>query len=131
MVRLAIAIAVLGFGIAGCGSTDPADRCLAVSDEAASALESGLDVSTGVAVDDWASVKSSDFDSVYFVAGHLTGPAVDEVGVWATNQLDGTGMYFAVDAMALEFSDWGDAGSTDAAMSMSDDGAQEAVDCLG
>jgi hypothetical protein len=35
-----------------------------------------------------------------------------------------------VDAVANEFSDWGDARTTDAMMSMEDDGAEESKDCV-
>ncbi len=46
-----------------------------------------------------------------------------------TNDLNGGGLIYSVDAVAEEFSDWGPGGQTDAGFSMSDDGAQESVDC--
>ena len=65
------------------------------------------------------------------VAVEFTGPGIDkpQVGVWATNDLNG-GSIMAVDAFAGEFSDWGKGSETDAEMSSWDDGVQEAKDCL-
>jgi hypothetical protein len=41
------------------------------------------------------------------------------------------GLIFSVNGFATEFSDWGDGGATDAALSMSDDGGSEAEACVG
>lgn len=38
----------------------------------------------------------------------------DEVGIWVTNELDGSAGLLAVDAVANEFTDWGDGRTTDA-----------------
>jgi len=42
---------------------------------------------------------------------------------------DGTGSVFAVDAVANEFSDWGDGRTTDAQFSSSGDAADDANAC--
>jgi hypothetical protein len=57
----------------------------------------------------------------------------DDIGVWATNNIDeaGGGLIFSVNEVAKEFSDWGDGSLTDARTSMTDDGAEEARDCIG
>jgi hypothetical protein len=75
-------------------------------------------------------VKSDDFESVYFVSGMLRGQGLDgEVATFATNADDGSGLTFAVDGIAQEFSDWGHGDTTDANMTMADDGARESADC--
>ncbi len=77
-------------------------------------------------------VRSADFNSAYFVAADIQGAGLEgphDIGVWVTNRLDGRGA-FSVNGHANEFSDWGDGGQTDAAFSMSDDGASEAEDCV-
>jgi hypothetical protein len=55
-----------------------------------------------------------------------------EIGVWATNNIEvaGMGAIMVVNEVAQEFSDWPDADGTDAKMTMSDDGAEEARDCV-
>lgn len=57
----------------------------------------------------------------------LEGP--DDVGVWATNSPKAQGFIFAVDGVVQEFSDWGDADKTDAAIDLSADGVDEARSC--
>jgi hypothetical protein len=52
-----------------------------------------------------------------------------EIGVWATNSLDGSGLIFAVDGLAKEFSDWGHGDTTDANIMQSSDGVAEAKEC--
>jgi hypothetical protein len=77
-------------------------------------------------------VKSNDFSKVYMVAADIQGGDMEgngEVGVWATNSLDGTGLIFAVDGFAKEFSDWGHGDTTDANITQSSDGAAEAKEC--
>jgi hypothetical protein len=78
-----------------------------------------------------AAVKSEDYEKVFMVAVEFTGPGIDkpQVAVWATNDLN-AGSIMAVDALAGEFSDWAKGSETDASMSSSDDGVQEAKDCL-
>lgn len=69
----------------------------------------------------------------YFVAGDLEGPGLegnDEIATFATSDLGGGGLTFAVDAVANEFTDWGDGRSTDAGFSASDAGVRVARDCV-
>ncbi len=95
-----------------------------VSERISSGIQSDL------LADKWAAVRSHDFKSVYFVAGHLSGPGVDDSALWATNRLEDGGLTFSVDALAKEFSDWGGGGTTKAEMTIGDDGASQALDCI-
>lgn len=75
-------------------------------------------------------VRSDDYKRVYFVAVKLRIPgAGTEVGTWATNRVGGDAGFFAVDGIAKEFSDWGDGGTTDANITINDDGADESKEC--
>ena len=77
-------------------------------------------------------VRSADFKKMYMVAADIQGPGLEgneDIGVWATNSLGDGGLTFAVDSVAQEFSDWGDGDQTDAAISESDDGVEQARSC--
>jgi hypothetical protein len=136
---LAIATLVLAAACGG-GGTDArepeASRCEPVSRELLDAIASGLTVTGGGTLSDGAAVKSNDFEKVWFVAAEIDGPGIEgsgDIGVWSTNGDPSgppSGLIFAVDAVGNEFSDWGDGSSTDAQLSMSDDGATEAEACL-
>jgi hypothetical protein len=52
-----------------------------------------------------------------------------DIGVWATNSLDGSRLIFAVDSFAKEFSDWGHGDTTDAHITPSSDSVSEAKEC--
>ncbi len=68
-------------------------------------------------------VRSRDYSKVYFVAAELDGPGLSgngHVAVWATNEIRGYGLTFAVDGYAKQFSGWGE-GPGDG-FSQSDDG---------
>ena len=69
---------------------------------------------------------------MYFVSGDLDGEGLDgpdDIGTWVKSGplRVGRGLILSVDNVAKEFSAWGDAGKT---ISMSDDGAQESIDCV-
>jgi hypothetical protein len=110
----------------------PSSRCLAVSTQK---LESILPLTAsggGTLRDAWA-VKSSDFSKVWFIAAEMDfagGEGDGEIGVWATNDLEPVVGFFSVNSLALEFTDWADGPSSDAQLSMSDDGASEAEECV-
>lgn len=129
------AVAVGVVILAGCGSEgeSSASRCIAVEQTTLSNIAEGLTVSGGGSLRDGWAVRSEDFEQVYFVAAEMDGSGMEgdgEVGLWATNDLAG-GLIFAVNSMAEEFSDWGSGGGTDAELTTSDDGADEALDCVG
>jgi hypothetical protein len=114
------------------GPTDTPDvsRCEPASPALIDAISEGLNIAGGGSLTNGFTVRSEDFDEVFFVAAELVGADLDgEVAVWATNRLDGTGSVFSVGGFANEFSDWGDGGATDANLSLDDDGAEEAEDC--
>ena len=116
----------------GSGSTSDVSRCRSAS-AAAARIAEGLTVDGGGSLRYAQAVRSSEFDSVWFVAAEIDGAGIEadgDVGVWATNDLS-DGLIFSVNALAREFSDWGDGGRTDAAFSMANDGAEEARDCVG
>lgn len=84
-------------------------------------------------------VKSDDFANVWFVAGQLESDVIEfedsDVGVWAVGSITedgeytGVGLIYAVGGYAVEFSNWGDGGRTEAQLSINDDGAEEAMEC--
>lgn len=148
-----ISAMVLSLSLVGCGgsvavaSTTPSEgpaatatptpgadesRCLAVS---AQKLESilPLTASGGGTLRDAYAVKSLDFSKVWFIAAEMDfagGEGDGEIGVWATNDLEPVVGFFSVNGLALEFTDWADGPSSDAQLSMSDDGASEAEECV-
>ena len=110
----------------------PATRCVRVSAEKLQSILPLTAAGGGSLRNGWA-VKSLDFKNVYFVAAEMDFPGAEgdgEIGVWATNSLEATVGFFSVSSFAVEFSEWGDGSKTDAQLSMSDDGAREAENCV-
>jgi hypothetical protein len=146
-VGLALATVML----AGCGGTETAERdnrtespqataapttvtgrCEKVSSALLNAIAEGLTVTGGGTLRNGYAVKSKDFAKVYMVAADIQGVGMEgdsDIGVWATNSLDGAGLIFAVDGRAKEFSDWGHGDTTDANITQSSDGVSEAKEC--
>jgi len=119
-------------GAAACSSSVPSPRCVVTDALVLRGISQGLTVTGGGWLRFGQAVRSDDFHRAYFVAADIQGPGLngpDEIGVWVTNRIDGSAGFASVDGYALEFSDWGDGGRTDAAFSMTNDGAQEAKDC--
>jgi hypothetical protein len=107
-------------------------RCQPVPAALVEGIASGLTVTGGGSLRDAAAVRSDDFESAFFISAEVDGPGIEgdgDVGTWVTNRLEG-GVIYSVDAVAREFSDWGDGGDTDAEFSLSDDGAEESRDCV-
>jgi hypothetical protein len=80
-----------------------------------------------------AAVRSPDFEKVFFIAVRFTVTGVDDpvVGVWASNSLKpGGGLIMSVDNVAQEFSDWGAAEETDAAIDPADPATDAAAACV-
>jgi hypothetical protein len=143
------ALVVATFG--GCGTNDeaapdrdlaqpapqqeeqPGSECRKASKKLMTAVAAGLEVSGGEgALRRGRVVRSKDFDKVFMVAADIQGQGLegsDDVGVWATNSPTGEGLIFAVDGVAQEFSDWGDADATDAAITSDSHGVEEARAC--
>ena len=107
-------------------------RCLAVS---AAKIESILPLTAfgGGTLRDAYAVKSLDYSKVWFIAAEMDfagGEGDGEIGVWATNDLEPVVGFYSVNFVALEFTDWADGPKSDAQLSMSDDGASEAEECV-
>ena len=141
---LALAALVAACGGAGGGAPSPTQpptsRCQDAQQALVSAVSTGLDAGQTIPSTSQLSlrnakvVKSSDFESAYFFAADLQGVGLEgsnEIGLWVSNKVDGTGSVYAVDAVANEFSVWEDGRTTEAAFSSSDDGAAEAKACAG
>ena len=114
-------------------ATTVTGRCEKVSNAVLNAIAKGLTVTGGGTLRNGYAVKSDDFSKVYMVAADIQGVGMEgdnEIGVWATNSLDGTGLIFAVDGVAKEFSDWGHGDTTDANITQSSDGVSEAEECV-
>ena len=113
-------------------ATTVTGRCEKVSSAVLNAIAEGLTVTGGGTLREGYAVKSNDFAKVYMVAADIQGTGMEgdnEIGVWATNSLDGAGLIFAVDGVAKEFSDWGHGDTTDANITLSSDGVDEAKEC--
>lgn len=108
-------------------------RCQAVPQPTIAWIANGLTVTGGGSLRFVRAVKSKDFNSIYFVTADLQGSGLEgksDLATWVVNRLDGDSrVTYSVDAVAKEFSDWGDGGKTDSHFSMSDDGAQESQGC--
>ncbi|AEL26868.1 hypothetical protein [Cyclobacterium marinum] len=108
------------------------NRCEDVPDSIAQRLIFGLNTD-GITLRNVKVVKSKDFESVYFISGDLQGPGLEgenDIATFATNRLDNSGLFFSVNYVAEEFSDWPLGSKTDFNLSMNDDGAQESKDCV-
>jgi len=107
------------------------ERCEDVSQTVQDNIQIGILAETGVILTNFQAVRSEDFEKIWMVAALMEGPGMDgDIGVWATNKIDDTGIILAVDGLAQEFSEWPDGDSTDAEMSAADDGVDEAKDCV-
>jgi hypothetical protein len=107
-------------------------RCVEVPAALIEAIASGLETGGEASLRNVFAVRSNDYSEVYFVAGDIQGPGLDgddEIGIWATNSLEGRGLILAADGFAQQFSVWPDADKTDAEISWTDDGGREAKDC--
>jgi hypothetical protein len=112
--------------------TTAPSRCLDVPRALVDGIETGLTVTGGGSLRNARAVKSQDFAKVYMVAADIQGSGMEgpsDIGVWATNRLGEGGLIFAVDGFAKEFSDWSHGDQTDANITASSDGVQEAKDC--
>jgi hypothetical protein len=81
-------------------------------------------------------VRSEDFEQVYMIAADVHGAGLegdDDIGVWSKSGPPrvGGGLIYAVDLVAQEFSDWSDADKTDATVTESNHGVEEARACAG
>ncbi len=109
-------------------------RCVPASNEQLEAIRAGIkDIAQGNDIKSGWAVKSNDFEKVWFVAVKIYGTGMENgtgPGLWAiSGELNSPGMILSVDGFAKEFSSYPDASKTDAAITISDDGAQDALSC--
>jgi hypothetical protein len=110
------------------------ERCITVSSKKLSNIAVGLTVTGGGTLTNGYSVKSTDYAELYFIAAVIDGPGMGKgvVGIWASNRLEANdGLIFAIDSYAGTFTDWGLGSTTDANITQTDDGAEEAARCAG
>jgi len=113
------------------GGDEPDITVLDVPATTLEAIAEGQQDGVGMVPVEGAAVKSAEHEDVYFVAMRFSATGIDDqVGVWALDDLETPGMCLSVDGTAVEFTDWGDGGATDAALSMDDPGAVEAKAAL-
>jgi hypothetical protein len=155
--RIGVLLVVAGaFAVGGCGESEQASSggnggdgsqgsgggsgsqggktasCRRAPQKVLNRIEAGLEVDGGGKLRNGYAVRSGDFKKVYMVAADIQGPGLegnDDIGVWAVTFLGNGGLTYAVDNVAQEFSDWGDGDQTDAAITASDDGVDEARSC--
>lgn len=131
-VFLAIFVILL---ITACSSEPDTSRCLPATlkqldfiNYAVQSMQASNSIKDG-----WA-VKSNDYENVYMVATLIYGPAIEEgVGpaVFAVGGDPETPhTWLAVNGYATEFTEFPDAGKTDAEITLNSDGVQEAIDCV-
>lgn len=135
-----LALAALSvLALAGCGSSnDPepntskpvtskdaaATRCQPLPATARTHLSSALYSGTLVGP---VYVRSNDFEHVFMVAALVNGrPAV-----WAMNQLDGSGLIISLNEQAYQVSGMGRGETLRDPITVADDGAAEALGCVG
>jgi len=80
----------------------------------------------------WAVISNS-FDNVWMVAAKIYGPGMESgtgPGIWAiSGELESPGMILSVNEFAKQFSPYPDASKTTAAITIADDGVNEALEC--
>ena len=112
---------------------EQANRCLEVPEAVVASLNEGFNTE-GLILRNAKAVKSSDFESVYFISADIQGAGLegeDDIATFTTNSLEsGGGIYMSVDRVAKQFSVFPDASNTDAKATMSDDGAEQSRDCV-
>lgn len=140
-VAVFVVLALVALALAGCGGEDEAaaptasaapapspepSACAPARPALVSAIATGLE--DGLSLRNGQVVRSGDYERVYMVAAVIEGPGFDggEAAVWATNRANDPGLIYSVDALAAEFSDWGDAGGR---FSGADDGVERAESC--
>jgi len=108
-------------------------ECLSVPDVIVDRLNSGLNINGGGSIRNLKAVKSTDFESIYFISGDLQGAGLEgsgDIATFATNKLDYTGLTLSVDTVAVEFSDWPDVSTTNLGVSRSNKGYSESRKCV-
>lgn len=115
-----------GAGSGTSGRATPAGKVILAAIAEGQILDGGMTPVRGVVV------KSSDTESLYFVAMEFSSTGADDtIGVWATSDLTGRTQIWAVDDVARDSTQWPRSEASDKQQyTMSSDGAQEAKDAL-
>jgi hypothetical protein len=131
IMKALLSCTVLGMTLlmgTACGSPEPS--CSAASAPLLKTIGNGGKAGA-VTVSAGQSLESSDHKGVYLVAAKVTAPgAPEQVGVWATSNLDGEGAVYAVDSVAKSLTSFGDAAQTEMKISASEEGVGTVKGCL-
>ncbi|HZH25404.1 MAG TPA: hypothetical protein VEY49_10890 [Solirubrobacteraceae bacterium] len=114
------------------GKKTPGPICRKASKRLLTGIATGVQTSGKAKLRHGYITRSEDFKKVFMVAADIQAPGflgADDVAVWATTSPNGNGFVFAVDGVAQERSDWGDADRTDPAIEEAADGVQRARGC--
>ena len=141
LVAVAALVLVASISVA-CSDTDSVAVSCVPATGAGDAIAEGLTVQGGGTLTDAQAVKFAEpIGNVnYAVAGEIGGPGLEDegdIGVWAVGGPDGDGPIWALDAVAIEFSEWlADAQPGSPADRLRDEAAQSsaagaAKDCVG
>ncbi len=111
------------------------ERCVDVSSSSLASMQSGLNLNIRetATLSIGQAVKSKDYSKVYFVAVEVDGKGYEskgDIALLTTNDLELTSIVYTVDEPSKELFVFLDGGSTDARISVNDDGAKEAINCL-
>src|SRR3989337_1796616 len=92
---------------------EPSSDCVHVPEDLVAALEEGFNTE-GTSLRNAFAVRSDDLANAWYISGDLEGPGLDgddEIATWAKGgDLEvGGGLLIASNAVAREFSDWGEA----------------------
>jgi hypothetical protein len=141
---LLTSVALLLFAASACGgdgggeaspTEQASSRCMDVPPDLVNGIETGLTPSGGGTLRNAQAVKSDDFKRVWFISAEIDASGMEgdgDIATWAKSGplAVGDGLIMSVDSLAQEFSDWGPGDTTDAHVTMDDDGAQESHDCV-
>jgi hypothetical protein len=113
-------------GSAASGAATPAGETILAAIAKGQILDGGMKPIRGFVV------KSKDAENLYFVAMEFSSAGVaDQIGVWATSDLQGDTQIYAVDQVARDSTQWPETAASDKQQyTMSSDGAQQAKDAL-
>lgn len=134
MILIMILSVALSALLSGCEAEPEGEvsRCRNVSSAVIESAAQGINTDD-VTIKSHNAIKSDDFDDVFFVAVELDGPGLEgdgDIAVLSTNNSNEPGTFMAVNSVAQEFFDFPAGDSTDAKVTMSDDGAKQAEECL-
>jgi hypothetical protein len=95
--------------LAACGSSRAGGQAVSCQPAGAAivtAISTGL--VGGTHLSNAKATRDPERQNVWLVAARIEGPSMSgQVGVWATNDLSASGLIYAVDGFADQFSDWG------------------------